>query len=94
MIRDIIAKRYARAYFSLVREQGRLAEAESELKDFAAFFESNKELNRVLCNPVFEVAERLAVLKAVVEKLGPSRELKSLLAILLEKNKLLYLGLV
>lgn len=94
MIRDIIAKRYARAYFSLVREQGRMAEAESELKGFVSFLEGSQELHRVLCNPVFEVAERQAVLSSVVEKLELSRELKSLLAILLDKNKIAYLGLV
>jgi F-type H+-transporting ATPase subunit delta len=94
LIRDIIAKRYARAYFSLVREQGRMAEAESELKGFVSFFEGSQELSRVLCNPVFEVAERQAVLSSVVEKLELSRELKSLLAILLDKNKIAYLGLV
>ncbi len=94
MIRDIIAKRYARAYFSLVREQGRLAEAANELKEWTVFCERSRELSRVLCNPVFEVAERQAVLEAVADKLGLSRELKSLLSILLEKNKLAYLGLI
>ncbi len=94
MIRDIIAKRYAKAYFALVQEQGRLSEAEAELKEFAAFLDLNEELNRVLCNPVFEVAERLAVLKALLEKLELSQELKSLLCLLLEKNKIAYLNLV
>ncbi|NPA24849.1 MAG: ATP synthase F1 subunit delta [Deltaproteobacteria bacterium] len=94
MIRDIIAKRYARAYFALVREQGRLLEAQSELNDFVAFLGRNDELNRVLCNPVFEVAERKAVLKTLIEKLEVSKELGNLLFILLEKNKIAYAALV
>jgi F-type H+-transporting ATPase subunit delta len=94
LIRDIIAKRYAKAYFALVQEQGRLAEAESELKEFAAFLDLNQELNRVLCNPVFEVAERKAVLVSLLKKLKLSKELKSLLCLMLEKNKIAYVSLV
>ncbi len=94
MIRDIIAKRYARAYFALVREQGRLLEAQSELNDFVAFLDRNDELKRVLRNPVFEVAERKAVLKTLGERLKISKELSSLLFILLEKNKIAYVALV
>ena len=94
MIRDIIAKRYAKAYFALVQEQGRLAKAETELKEFAAFLDLNEELNRVLYNPVFEVAERMAVLQSLIKKLKLSKGLKSLLCLLLEKNKIAYVGLV
>ena len=68
MIRDIIAKRYAKAYFSLAKEQARLTEAQSELKSIVEFFEKESELRCVLYNPVFETVERKAVLNAALEK--------------------------
>ena len=94
MIRDIIAKRYAKAYFALAKEQGRLLEARTELSAFVAFLKEQPELSGVLYNPVFEVVERKSVLVAVLEKMDVSSTLKSLLSILLEKNKIAYVGLV
>ena len=61
MIRDIIAKRYAKAYFALAQEQDRLLEAQTELNEFVAFLDGQTELGGVLYNPVFEVAQRKAV---------------------------------
>ncbi|MCD6534989.1 MAG: ATP synthase F1 subunit delta [Deltaproteobacteria bacterium] len=94
MIRDIIAKRYAKAYFSLAQEQNRLLEAQAELNEFVAFLDGQSELSGVLYNPVFEVAQRKAVLNALLEKLEVSSTLNSLLGLLVDKNKLVYIGLV
>jgi len=94
LIRDIIAKRYAKAYFSLAQEQNRLLEAQAELNEFVAFLDGQSELSGVLYNPVFEVAQRKAVLNALLEKLEVSSTLNSLLGLLVDKNKLVYVGLV
>ncbi len=94
MIRDIIAKRYAKAYFNLAREQDRLLEARTELSEFVAFLDEQPELRVILYNPVFEVAQRKAVLNALLDKLEVSSPLRSLLAILVDKNKIAYVGLV
>jgi F-type H+-transporting ATPase subunit delta len=94
LIRDIIAKRYAKAYFELAGEQGRLSEAQVELKDVVAFFDRESVLRGVLYNPVFEVVQRKAVLNAVLDKFELSKSLHSLLNLLVDKNKLAYVGLV
>ena len=94
MIRDIIAKRYAKAYFELAKEQGRLTEAQSELSEIVAFFDNESELRGVLFNPVFETVERKAVLNAILDKFDLSKPLHSLLSLLVDKNKLVYVGLV
>jgi F-type H+-transporting ATPase subunit delta len=94
LIRDIIAKRYAKAYFALAQEQSSLLEARTELSAFVAFLKEQPELSGVLYNPVFEVVERKAVLIEILEKLDISSSLRSLLCILVEKNKIAYVGLV
>ena len=94
MIRDIIAKRYAKAYFELAGEQGRLSEAQTELSEIAAFFDKESELCGVLYNPVFETVQRKAVLNAILDKFKLSKSLHSLLNLLVDKNKLAYVGLV
>ncbi len=94
MIRDIIAKRYAKAYFALAQEQSRLLEAQTELSEFVAFLSAQTELCGVLYNPVFEVVERKSVLNSILDKLEVSSQLRSLLSILVEKNKIAYVALV
>ena len=94
MIRDIIAKRYAKAYFALAREQDRLLEAQTELSELVAFLNEQSELCGVLYNPVFEVAQRKAVLNSLLDKLEVSGPLRSLLGILVDKNKIAYVDLV
>ncbi|MEA1922084.1 MAG: ATP synthase F1 subunit delta [Pseudomonadota bacterium] len=94
MIRDIIAKRYAKAYFALAQEQDRLLEAQTELNEFVAFLEGQSELSEVLYNPVFEIAQRKAVLNALLDKLEVSPTLRSLLGLLVDKNKIAYVDLV
>jgi len=94
LIRDIIAKRYAKAYFELASEQGRLSEAQTELSEIVAFFDNESELRGVLYNPVFETVQRKAVLNALLDKFELSKSLSSLLNLLVDKNKLVYVGLV
>ncbi|MBN2808568.1 MAG: ATP synthase F1 subunit delta [Deltaproteobacteria bacterium] len=94
MIRDIIAKRYAKAYFALAQEQKRLLEAQTELIEFVAFLGEQTELQGVLYNPVFEVVERRAVLNSILDKFSVSSSLRSLLNILIDKNKIAYVALV
>ena len=94
MIRDIIAKRYARAYFALAQDEGRLGEARDEFRLFTDFLSRQEELKSVLYNPVFEADKRKAVLNALLDKFEVSRSFRSLLLILIDKNKIAYVGLV
>ncbi|MEA3334160.1 MAG: ATP synthase F1 subunit delta [Pseudomonadota bacterium] len=94
MIRDIIAKRYAKAYFALAQEQDRLLEAQTELNEFVVFLDGQSELSGVLFNPVFEVVQRKAVLNTLLDKLEVSDTLRGLLGLLVDKNKIAYLDLV
>ena len=92
MIRDIIAKRYAKAFFAFASERGMLDQGAGEVRSFAALLAGHENLHDVLSNPVYETSERKAVLNAVMGKLGISDGVKSFLLILIEKNKMKYLA--
>ena len=65
-----VAERYAQALFELGDEFGSLASLTEKLRDFAAVYESSKELRSMLGSPVLSVDERRALLAAVAEKVG------------------------
>jgi F-type H+-transporting ATPase subunit delta len=94
VIRDIIAKRYAKAFFAFASEHGVLDQATEEVREFAALLAEHKDLHNVLSNPVYEIAERKAVLAAVLAKLDISEGVKAFLLVLTEKNKMKYLGAI
>ncbi len=94
MIRDIIAKRYAKAFFAFASEHGMQDKATEEVRGFAALLADHEDLSDVLNNPVYETAERKGVLNAVVAKTGISDGVKGFLSILIEKNKLKYLAFI
>lgn len=94
MIRDIIAKRYAKAFFSFASEQGILEQATGELSGFSDLVQKHVDLADVLVNPVFEAAERKAILVAVADKVGVSANVRVFLSILIEKNKMKYLAAI
>ncbi len=91
MIRDIIAKRYARAFFSFASERGVLDQETEELRRFGALMGESPELFGALTNPVFETGERKAVLNEVIDRLGLGRDVRAFLSILVDKNKIRYL---
>ncbi|MEA2108882.1 MAG: ATP synthase F1 subunit delta [Pseudomonadota bacterium] len=92
MIRDIIARRYAKAFFAFASEHGVLDQATEEVRGFAVLLADHEKLSDVLNNPVYETSERKAVLNAVMAKTDVSDGVKGFLFILIEKNKMKYLA--
>ena len=92
MIRDIIAKRYAKAFFAFASEHEVLDQSTQEVRGFAALLADHENLSDVLNNPVYETDERKKVLNAVMAKTGISDGVKRFLSILVEKNKMKYLA--
>jgi len=92
VIRDIIAKRYAKAFFAFASEHGVLDQATEEVQGFAALLADHEDLSNVLNNPVYETSDRKAVLNVVMAKMSISDGVKAFLLILVEKNKIKYLA--
>lgn len=88
MARAAAGRRYAKALFSLAREESRIAEVREEIGRLGKLLTESIELRGVLFQPLHPAAERRAVLAAVAERLGASRLLKHFLSFLLDQRRL------
>lgn len=92
MIGSAIARRYAKALLSIGQDDGRYADYGRNLQEFDAFCRKNAEFFQVLCNQLFPVEERRAVLDAVTQKAAFSNTIRNFLRLLLDKNRIGALG--
>lgn len=83
-----IAKRYAKALFSLGQEEGKFEQYGLELKEFAELCREQAEFGAVIANPVFAVEDRKKILQAVLDKSGFSTTVKNFLMLLLDKDRM------
>jgi F-type H+-transporting ATPase subunit delta len=94
MIMGSIARRYAKALFSLAVEKGRVEPWSESLQSLKEGVEGSPDLREVLSNPVYSREQR----RAIVEKLAAALRLESepanLLFLLGDRNRLGYLGAI
>jgi F-type H+-transporting ATPase subunit delta len=94
MITGSIARRYAKALFSLASDGGHVEGWNDSLQTLKRAIESSPDLQDVLSNPVYSKEQR----RAIVEQLGTALKLAaeptSLLYLLAERNRLGYLGTI
>ena len=85
----VLASRYAEAFMDLVQEAGDVDGHVTDLRAAAAdLLAHDAALFRVLCNPVFILEERRAVLTAALEAIGPRPLTRNLLHVLLDKHRI------
>ncbi len=86
----MIAKRYAKAIFSLAKEEGDYRETGKELHRFLKLFEDVKELKRFLLNPACSLKDK----KKAINELDHVKDLSPLtrnfLLLLIKKDRLVY----
>ena len=82
------AHRYARALFSLAREEGTVASIHGELDDMARLLAANPDLRRRLFQPLHPVHERREVLKSLCEQGRGSKMIQNFFAYLIEQRRL------
>jgi F-type H+-transporting ATPase subunit delta len=82
------ARRYARALFSLAKEEGRVADTRSELRQLASLLADNQDLHDALFQPLHPVAERHAVLREVATRLGASTTVRNFFTFLVDQRRL------
>jgi len=90
LIADIIARRYARALFSIGQQKGD-AEIKAYGKDLAAFAKvvrETPELLRLFKNPLFTVDEKKAIVEKILSKLNPKPTTRNFLFLLADKERL------
>jgi F-type H+-transporting ATPase subunit delta len=82
-----IARRYARALFSIGQESRNVRQILEEVDTLTEEIFQSEDLRRVLLAPIHPRAERKGVLAAVGERLGISSEVCALAALLVEENR-------
>lgn len=82
------ARRYARALFSLAKDEGRVAEVMEELDGLSKIFEENTELRETLLTPMHPVKERKSVLNALTLQVRLSPTVRHFYAYLIDQRRL------
>ncbi len=94
MIMGSIARRYAKALFSLAVETGRVEAWATSLQSLKAAVEGSPDLRDVLSNPVYSKEQRRAIVEKLAGALSLDPEPRSLLLLLGDRNRLSYLSAV
>jgi F-type H+-transporting ATPase subunit delta len=88
LINSNIAKRYARAFFTIACEQQRYEDYYRELGCFSALLKENKSLTEFLANPIFDQTDKKAVVEALLAKLHLSPLTANFLKLLVDKRRI------
>lgn len=81
--------RYATAFADVVtQEKLDTAELDRQLNDFLAAWEASAALREFFANPALAAAQKVAFLDKLNEKLGLRKELRNLLAVLINNNRI------
>jgi F-type H+-transporting ATPase subunit delta len=83
----ILAKRYAKALFSLGLERGAPASLLTELEALVEAAQSTPQIERALFTPLHPRAQRRALIRALAERLGLSAEIRSVGQLLVDENR-------
>ncbi len=84
----VAARRYARALFSLAREDDGVAEIRGELDALARLLEDHPALAKSLFRPLHPAAERRALLCTVCERVGASEMVRNFCCYLIDQRRL------
>jgi len=84
----ILARRYAKALFSLGKEQGRIEEYSELLSSLAALYdESTGGLGEALTNPLYPLEARQKMMAQIAEKAQADDVMTGFLKLLVEKKR-------
>jgi F-type H+-transporting ATPase subunit delta len=83
-----IARRYAKALFEIGVAEGNYERLGGELDDLANAYASSADLRMVLENPVIKVAEKQAILQAILPRVAPSPSVQRFARLLLDRGRI------
>jgi F-type H+-transporting ATPase subunit delta len=91
---NIVARRYARALFSLGKEQGdaELVTYGQNLSGLVDALKESPQLDRIFRNPVFKVEEKKAVLNVILSKIKSKQMVINFCHLLADNNRLGFLA--
>lgn len=84
----VIARRYARALFSLGEDPGNATAISAEVDQLTEAALASPEIERVIFTPIHPRAERRGVVSELAERLGLSAEVRAFAAMLVDENRM------
>lgn len=83
----ILAKRYAKAMFSIGKEQKQFEEYGKNLNALAQLYKDQPEVRDALVNPLYPLAVRQSVIEKIVVSLTVDKFMGNFLKLLVDKNR-------
>lgn len=83
-----LARRYARALFTIGVDRGSFEVLGHELESVATTFAESLELRQTLENPIFKVSQKRAILEKLLPGIAPTRLVQSFTIMLLERGRI------
>ncbi|NLY42038.1 MAG: F0F1 ATP synthase subunit delta [Desulfovibrionales bacterium] len=93
MTGNIVARRYAKALFTVAQTQdkGAVAQYGGDLARLAGVLGEAPELTKIFRNPIFTVEEKRGVIVKVLDKVAPCAMVRNFCLLLADKNRLAFL---
>lgn len=92
MINNALAKRYAKALVQLGSEGGLIDRFRDELSIVDRIFSSNNELRAAFADPALTHEQKKNIMKELIGKTGCSELVGNFLLLLVDKNRVAFLG--
>lgn len=90
---SVVALRYAHAFASVVSSQNLdSAAVQQQINDFRGTFQGSRELREVLADPAIPKEQKLKVLDAIAQKVGMFSQVRNLIAVIMDHDRLGDLG--
>ncbi|HIJ94404.1 MAG TPA: ATP synthase F1 subunit delta [Desulfuromonadales bacterium] len=92
MINNALARRYAKALVQLGSEGGLVDQFREELAAVDCLFAGNAEVRAAFSDPALTLDQKKAIMKELIAKLGSSELVSNFLLLLVDKNRVAFLG--
>lgn len=91
-MREIVAKRYAKALIQIGQEEGQYEQYGQELKAFWEVLRASIELQDVMENPIYDKDQKKALFQALNSNLNLSPTVINFILLLIDKRRVGYFG--
>ena len=92
MINNALARRYAKALVQLGSEGGLVDKFREELAAVDRVFANNAEIRAAFSDPALTEVQKKSIMKELIVKLGSSELVGNFLLLLVDKNRVAFLG--
>ncbi len=94
MLNKKIARRYAQALIEIGKENNRVEEFKTELKNFSDLLKKFPEFQNALLSPLYSAEDLKKTILGVAEKINLSKTIQNFLCLLVDKRRIQYFSAI